>query len=226
MTVEDGANMLGMHLKWKNPIEDQFLSWTNSIFFWLTHIIRRYEQAQTGVHNAFGDVRKLEKPDGSRAAFYLANTLLGIFPIYKMYKLWDSERKRIHPRHFTHETVSFGEMRDPQRAIVHVTLEKLVEHGLFELCPELVLRNDEIRSRLYRHQVGLKRELFYNADPVCITQTELLLAHEIAGLFKTQPTAKPPLMAFINLLGYRKRTEINQGYRSWIKKHYTGKMNR
>ena len=93
--------------------------------------------------------------------------------------------------------------------MVHVTIQKMVEHGLFELCPEVVLPDDQLRSRLYKHQVGLKNLLYYDAVEVNIEEKDLLLSLEIAGLFSPAGCAKPPLMLFINLLSYRKRHRKN-----------------
>jgi hypothetical protein len=116
-----GQIMLGEHLKWNNPIMDEFLSWSSSVLFVIVHAIGRHEKKQEPVFIAFGNSSELRTPNGERAAFYHVNDLHQAFKVSSQERSKRDEGK-LHLRKFTHEYLSIGELRDPNRAIQHVTL--------------------------------------------------------------------------------------------------------
>lgn len=225
LTREDASNLLGAHLSWQNRCEDEFLSWTTSPLFLFPHAILRHEKGQQRVYIVFGDVKELQTRHGDPAPIYSATLALDQFEVQQQEGLTEHARRKLHPRHFTHESLTYGEMRDPDRVMSHVALEELVKHGLFDLIPELDVTGLLERSGLYTHVVALKRELHREAKAKPISLTDLSLCEGLAKLFKHENEVKTPLYALIHLLAVRKRPTRNDNYRKWIREHYTGKHN-
>lgn len=222
MKLYDLANMIGYHLGWANRVESQFLSWTISILFVFTHMMRRHELGQGGVYWSFGDRRQLIDEDGSLPRFYSAVDLLHHF-VKHMNKLNENWSRKLDKRRFSQEYTSFGEFFCLNGTFVHVALETLVEEGLFELCPELILDGALCREQLYKHQVALKAKLHYEAVAKPITKRNLELADNLARLFRPPGQTTSPLFIFLMLLGVRKRPNDNPVFKAWIKDHYTCK---
>lgn len=150
MTESDASLMLAAHICWLNRRENEFLSWTSSLLSLLAHIILRHEKGQKDIFIAFGNTRKLQTPTaGEQASFYPTVSLLRMLPQADLAELTALTMRKLHHRHYTHESVSFGEMRDPDRAIIHVLFEELVRNGLLEIMPELCV------SDLFPEPTGL-----------------------------------------------------------------------
>lgn len=224
MTMEDAALMLSKHICWLNRRENEFLSWTCSLLFLFSHAILRHEKGQQDMYVSFGDVRKLKTPSGDPASFYRTIVLLDMLPPAQLSSVTALTARKPHPRHFTHESVSFGEMRDPEGAIVRVEFEELIRNGLLELMPELVIEDRHLEcTGLYQFFVWLKRCLFGFNSSEQITENDLKICRGIAELFKTPADAKAPFWCFIKFLAIRKRPDRNSAVRKWVKRFYYGK---
>jgi hypothetical protein len=220
MLLLDLANMIGLHLGWANRAESQFLSWTISSIFMFTHMHRRHELGQRGVYWCFGDRTKLVDENGDAPKFYYAPDLLDSF--IRAMDLTDRWLTKLAHRRFSQEYTSWGEMFCLTGHFTNVKLETLVREGLYELCPELIIKGALCREQLYKHQVALKMKLHYNALARPITLKELQLADNLARLFHFPGQKKAPLYMFLMLLGIRKRPKKNSLFCEWIQKHYTG----
>ena len=113
MPLWDIARMHTAHICWLNRRENEFLSWTSSLLFVLTHAILRHEKGRKDIYLAFGDTRKLQTPAGDQAPFYQTLDLMTVLPYVDPSSLTKLTVTKLHPRHFPHESVSMGEMRDP-----------------------------------------------------------------------------------------------------------------
>ncbi|KAF2435093.1 hypothetical protein EJ08DRAFT_389371 [Tothia fuscella] len=214
-----GQIMLGMHLKWSNPKLDEFLSWTNSLLFSIVHALGRHEKGQEPVLIAFGDISALITPDGQQVPFYPANTLHKVFNV--LGRDWGTrDEQKLQPRMSTHEILSFGEMRDPNSAICHVTIEMLVGHGLFQLVPVLKVDGLFKRTGLYESLVALRSKLHYEAEAVKPSTEELGVCQALAS-FSKHPTANEiPFHAFAFFLAPKKR-KITPKYQNWVSANFT-----
>ena len=109
------------------------------MLFALEHAVGRHEKGQRNVTVAGGKTEHLKSPNGSQTPMFPANELFSAFELRN--KRWKSGNfdftSRLHPRIFSHEWLSFGEARDPERAIAHPKLEALAANGLLWLIPEL-----------------------------------------------------------------------------------------
>lgn len=183
------------HLCWMGRQEDEFLSWTCSLFLCLGIALLRYEKGQEHVHIAWGNTRKLQNLDGERAAFYPVLELRRRLPDDHILGLTKKARHKLQPRFFTQESVSFGEMLDPEDAVIHVSLATLIENGLLELIPELTIKDSLLeRNGMYNHCIWMNRKLFRTSGATEITQAELILCHRIASCFMGKKDAHAPLL--------------------------------
>lgn len=148
--------------------------------------------------------------------------LLRLLPKVNVEEITKYTAKKLSSRHFTHETVSFGEMRDPQRAIIHVSLEELISNGLLELIPEMIMDDPFLElTGLYQLFLWLKTNQF-RAKPRTITLKELKIYDRLAALFKTEREDRAPFWMFLNLLSVRRRTQSNPAFREWVLAKYQG----
>lgn len=224
LTKEDASLLLQMHLRWRNRMEDEYLSWTSSLLFLCSHAILRHEKSAKDLYVVFGDTRKLEKPSGERATFYPATSLMECLPDMGFQATSTMPKKRLHHRHFTHESTSFGEIRDPADAMIHVPFETLVSHGLFGLLPDIYIEDlSKERTGLYEHFVKLKQNIFgLNAKTNEIKPLQLKVCRLLAALFKSPTDEKAPFWAFVKFLSLRKRPKENPAFRKWVVRYYTG----
>jgi hypothetical protein len=221
MTESDIYAMLKDHICWHNRRENEFLSWTYSLLFLLSHAILRLEKGQKDIHLAFGNVKQLQKPSGERAPLYRTIDLLNTVPAQDFSEQTDLTKRKMHHRHYTHEILSVGEIRDPGDFVVHVALEQLIRNGLFDLVPELLVVNRYIpRTGLYQHFLWSKNALFRTVETRKIARWELEICHRLASCNKRSGETKAPFWAFITWLSVRCRPEVNKEFRTWIKHHY------
>jgi hypothetical protein len=227
-------DMCAQHLKWADRKHDGFLSWSISSLFVIVHAFGRKEKGQYPVYIAGGKTSRLQTPKGQRAPMYPANALHQEFNI--LGKKWkDRSKSKLHTKMFTHETLSYGELRDPHRAIQHVELDELIKDGLLQLLPEIlgIIEEPHIRERsgLYTSLLALRRELFTRAAPRIITKEEVKLADRLASHYrriiteeeiKKADEIKAPFFMFIQFLALRKRPAVNHKLREWIRATYTG----
>lgn len=223
MTTLDAGSMFLAHLCWMGRREDEHLSFTSSLELCIGIAYQRHERGQEHVYIAWGNTRKLQTPAGERAAFYPVLGLRRRLPDGHILGLTKRTRDKLQDRYFTQETVSFGEMLDPDRAVVHVPFETLVENGLLELIPELIIDNPLLEHNgMYNHYVWMKRKLFRRPKAKDITQTELVLCDRIASCFRSKSEAKAPFWCFIKFLSVRLRPDKNSAFRAWVREHYNG----
>lgn len=140
-----------------------------------------------------------------------------------------------------HEYLSFGEMADarttlemsdkfqkqhPAGAVMHAPLETLVEHGLFELIPELRCppehRGAE-RKPIWDHQEALYQRLFDKAERQDIDRTTLDRCEKLTMLFTDESEKKPCFWALVHFLACRSRPRKSPRFRTYVRKHYIKK---
>lgn len=214
--------MLCCHLRWRNYCEDCYLSYTISPIFYIAHATGRIEQLQGPLYLAFGRIDRLEKRDGSKPFMANANTLLDVFPASESKKMSARDVLFLQPRQFAHETLTFGETRDPHGAFCHVEIGVLIKNGLLALIPEIILPDMAARAKVYGLTGGMKKETFYDAKPTPMSYGVIIIAFHSAGIAKPRMTSKPALDTFIRLLCYRKRPAKNPKFRSKVKLEYAG----
>lgn len=225
MTAQDASVMLDAHLCWIGRKEDEFLSWTSSFLLVLGIAFRRHETGQKHVYIAGGNTRKFRTTDGAQAAFYPVLALMRLLPLVDIFGLTRRTLVILRSNHFTQESVSFGDMLDPEGALVHVLLEDLVENGLLELIPELVTNTSFLeRNGMYNHCLWLKQELFWRAEPQEITDADLILCNKLSACFKSKTETKAPFWCFIKFLAVRLRPSDNPAFKQWVRKHYNGEL--
>lgn len=187
----EGGRMFGNHLRWADPLRtsDGTDSWTNTPLFALQHAIGRHEKGERGVYIAGGETSKLLSLNGTPAKIYPAPEVLNAFDIMSLswkegYDDTADWAFKLHERKFTHESLSFGETRDREGAVIHVPFEDLVSNGLFLILPELRIEGPYKRCGLYESLLALRAMLFTNVTaPGSISRIEILVSAGLAKLY-------------------------------------------
>jgi hypothetical protein len=222
MPFNKGQQMIGGRLKWDDRVPDEFLSWTKSPLFAIVHALGRHEQGQRPVYVTFGKATSLTTPEASPAPFYSAIALHEAFQVLSWN--WKTQACKLLMKFFTHEILSHGELRDPSHVIVHVTLEKLAENGLFKLVPSLQIKGLAERTRLYEACTAVRTTLFSRVAPRTVTREDLTLCVRLAELFKTATDTKPPLHCLLGLLALNKKDPTEEIFRQHIRANYNGEL--
>lgn len=184
-------DMCAHHLLWDDRVQDENLSWTNSLLFVIVHSLNRRDKGQRPPIIAGGKTSGLQTPEGEPAPMYPANEWHRVLGILS--KDWKPRCKnKLHTKKFNHEALSWGQLRDPKRAVQHVEFDTLIQNGLLELLPEVMGNMDRThireRSGLWEALVALRRLLFAQAVERPILDEEIEIANGLAAFFKRNVT--------------------------------------
>jgi hypothetical protein len=140
------------------------------MLFVIEHVLGRSRKGQMGYHICVNDSRELTtvatstSTAGRPTSFYPGLELWKNLNITD-WKCWgNQDLVGLHPRKFTHEVLSHGVSRYASSAFRHVTLEKLLLTGLFEMYPEFVIPDGKKSTGLYKRCVVLRQALFPRED--------------------------------------------------------------
>lgn len=232
--IHEGVQMLIGHLLWEDPIYDEFMSWSDSTLFVLTHGWLRHLQSQGSVFFAYidrdrasGPTRWHKEQDGSEKAskpalFVPALELCQKFGVYSREmnkrKLW-----RLHPDTYTHEYLSHNVVEyPPDDVLQQVSLADYVDNGLLDLFPELRIPRGKKPAKL-KTVLCYLRETLYENTRLC-TEDEIDIAETLARLhMRTNPgeekkDTRPNLRIFLGLLSLRKRASKDELLQDRIRK--------
>jgi hypothetical protein len=145
--------MMGNHLIWKDLTADEFLSYSKDPLFLVVHALRRYHEGQGDVTIQFFDRREAKAPDGKPAIFWPALDVFTVFEIPRWSGWGASNNIKLHPRKFTQEYVSHGEVLIPNSIFKQAYIQDLIKDGLYKLFPEFEAPEDHKRAGLYTLQV-------------------------------------------------------------------------
>lgn len=226
--------MLSGHFRWEDPINDEFVSWTDSPLFLLAHGWLRHLQGQGNCFFAWinrdrasGPMRwSKEQGDNEEAStpalFVSALELCDSFGVYSS-EASKPMLSRLHPDTYTHEYLSHNVVEYPQDDVLqHVSLADYVDNGLLDLIPELRIPRGKKPAKLKTFLYYL-RETLYKDTSLC-TEDEINIAETLARLHtRSNPGegkegSRPNLRIFLAFLSLRRRASKDEALQDRIRK--------
>ena len=235
--------MLGQHLIWNDLPSDEFLSYSKDPLFLVIHALNRFHQNQAHVTIQFLDRRRAKDFEGRPSSFYHALDLYEAFEVPKWSGWTGQSSIKLHPRKFTQELLSHGAVVVQDDRLKAVTVDKLIEDGLYNIFPTFRVSRDLKRAGLYMGQVSCRmigyppgnvkvqrhrRVYSYPrcSKPVPLTVEFLTKLQKLTRNFMTDPTEEPHLHIFLSFLTFEKRLKKDLVFLDWIKAHYQSNISR
>lgn len=219
------AAMLGTHLPWDDRIQDEFLSWTDSWLFAVVHLYLRHLKGQREGYLCCVKRKEVyqvaeSEEDATQLAEFFSALALGNAVDLHSHQCFQSPLKKgaLVYRKFTHEYITHGPVETWETSeLQHVAWASLVEHGLFQLLPELKIPEGMKARGLYEVLLYM-RKVNYSSESQPTTTKELDKAEELAFLHSRitsptrqnaviiEPVQRPNLAIFMHYLSLRKRS--------------------
>ncbi|KAK3711521.1 hypothetical protein LTR37_009512 [Vermiconidia calcicola] len=237
--------MIGQHLKWMDMKGDELLSYSKDPLFLVVHALNRHHEGQGGVSIHIVDRRTAKDIHGKPAAFYAALELYETFKV-PLWEGWsDFCRTKLRARKFTQEILSHGTVKLEDSRFQEVTIQTLIDEGLYDIFPDFFVPDERERAGLYTGQVVSRRVGYRSApgnvtaalqkhiysyyrcsSPVACTIELLEKVQKFTRHFMNVPpdrsrdTIEPHLHVFLWFLTLHKRLGRDPIFLAWIRQHY------
>ncbi|WYZ42731.1 hypothetical protein EsH8_VI_000430 [Colletotrichum jinshuiense] len=199
MPSRDAADMLNCHLRGWPRDSDNLMSWTSSLLFALVYALYRSLPDKDGFRNEMSDIRiyVLDTKNMPAGAFMSDMALIDTF----VGKDSENVKNLFYMRRLRRDTqYNFGEYLCQGKLSIaehstSTTLQDLINHGLFKLCPEMAEPNEnsELAKRVCRFRTGCF------SSPAQTTRSEVRSALILAQGCFGEVWALPLTAAFLSL---------------------------
>lgn len=207
---EVAKKLIAHHLTtWNRSNKDNFMSWTNSLLYALQHAIRR--QAT--------DIPP-SRPEDVKILILDTRLLRGAFmPVLALLEAYDITVRKpraemvIDRKWFYGEYLSQGMLDIPEGAMITISLQQLIDHGLYKFHP--CFANKAYNANLYTRVEMLRIDGSFRSSRTQLPTTrEVELAIALAEGCCANPRFRPVLFACLLSLKLRGRKveEILEAY--------------